>query len=108
MKCKYDVFISYSRKDYEGEDKIIIPGNPILKIQEVFEKNGISYWFDKDGIYSSQEFIEVISDAIASSNILVFVSSVNSNDSKYTTNDTIKNNIEFLESRFPNKSEFEK
>lgn len=30
------------------------------------------------------------------------------NDSKYTTNDTIKNNIEFLESRFPNKSEFEK
>ncbi len=30
------------------------------------------------------------------------------NDSKYTTDETIKNNIEFLQSRFPNKSEFEK
>ncbi len=84
MKCKYDVFISYSRKDYE-KDNEIIPGNPISKIQEAFVKNGISYWFDKDGIYSSQEFVEVISDAIAKSYILVFVSSVNSNESIYTT-----------------------
>ncbi len=84
MKCKYDVFISYSRNDYEGVDKIIIPGNPISKIQVAFEKNGISYWFDKDGIYSSQKFIKVISDAIANSYILVFVSSVHSNDSEYT------------------------
>lgn len=30
------------------------------------------------------------------------------NDSKYTTDETIKNNIEFLHNRFPNKSEFEK
>ena len=30
------------------------------------------------------------------------------NDSKYTTEETIQNNIEFLQKRFPNKSEFEK
>ncbi|MBR3510980.1 MAG: Stealth CR1 domain-containing protein [Alphaproteobacteria bacterium] len=30
------------------------------------------------------------------------------NDSKYTTNETIKNNVEFLENRFPNPSPFEK
>lgn len=30
------------------------------------------------------------------------------NDSKYTTDETIKNNIDFLHNRFPNKSEFEK
>ena len=30
------------------------------------------------------------------------------NDSKYTTDETIKNNIEFLENRFPNPSPFEK
>ena len=30
------------------------------------------------------------------------------NDSKYTTNETIQNNLEFLQNRFPNKSEFEK
>ena len=30
------------------------------------------------------------------------------NDSKFTTNETIENNISFLQNRFPNKSEFEK
>ena len=30
------------------------------------------------------------------------------NDSKYTTDETIKNNIKYLQNRFPKKSEFEK
>ena len=84
-QAKYDVFISYSRKDYVDAQKNVIPGNPITAIQELFEKNGISYWFDKDGIYSGQEFIEVISNAIAHSKMLVFVSSKHSNASMWTT-----------------------
>ena len=80
---KYDVFISYSRKDYVKDD-VVIPGNPITAIQEMFDKNGISYWFDKDGIYSGQEFVEVISNAIANSKMLVFVSSKHSNASMWT------------------------
>jgi len=47
-------------------------------------------------------------DAKASKNSIKHAPIFCINDSKYTTNDTIKNNIEFLESRFPNKSEFEK
>lgn len=46
---KYDVFISYSRKDYVVNDEII-PGNPIAAIQELFDKNDVKYWFDKEGI----------------------------------------------------------
>ena len=82
-QTKYDVFISYSRKDYVRDD-VVIPGNPITAIQEMFDQNGINYWFDKDGIYGGQEFVEVISDAIASSKMLVFVSSKHSNVSKWT------------------------
>lgn len=82
-QTKYDVFISYSRKDYVKDD-VVIPGNPITAIQEMFDKNDISYWFDKDGIYSGQEFVEVISNAIANSKMLVFVSSKHSNASMWT------------------------
>ena len=52
MKYKYDVFISYSRRDYVDESYNVIPGNAIAEIQNVFDENGITYWFDKDGIYS--------------------------------------------------------
>ena len=67
MKYKYDVFISYSRRDYVDESYNVIPGNAIAEIQNVFDENGITYWFDKDGIYSGQEFIEIITGAIAES-----------------------------------------
>ena len=50
MKYKYDVFISYSRRDYVDESYNVIPGNAIAEIQNVFDENGITYWFDKDGI----------------------------------------------------------
>ena len=88
-QTKYDVFISYSRKDYVKNDEII-PGNPITAIQEIFEKNGVKYWFDKDGIYSGEEFVKEISNAIVNSKMLVFVSSKNSNKSEYTCGEILK------------------
>lgn len=82
---KYDVFISYSRKDYMDETtKEVIPDNALSSIMNAFDNNSIRYWFDKDGIYSGQEFVEIITEAIASSKAFVFVSSKNSNHSKYT------------------------
>ena len=85
MTYKYDVFISYSRKDYKDEaTKAEIPGNPITAITEAFDKNNISYWIDRDGIYSGQEFENIIIDAIDSSKVFLFVSSANSNESKWT------------------------
>ena len=85
MTYKYDVFISYSRKDYKDEaTKAEIPGNPITAITEAFDKNNISYWIDREGIYSGQEFENLIIDAIDSSKVFLFVSSTNSNESKWT------------------------
>ena len=40
--------------------------------------------FDKDGIYSGQEFIEIITGAIAESKMLIFISSKHSNESMWT------------------------
>ena len=84
MKYKYDVFISYSRRDYVDESYNVIPGNAISEIQNVLDENGITYWFDKDGIYSGQEFIEIITGAIAESKMLIFISSKHSNESMWT------------------------
>ena len=42
MKYKYDVFISYSRRDYVDESYNVIPGNAIAEIQNVFDENGIT------------------------------------------------------------------
>ena len=76
-----DVFISYSRKDRvsteEGKDVI-------SKIQQAFRDNGITYWLDEEGIHSGETFASVISRNIAESKVFLFVSSVNSNASRWT------------------------
>ena len=84
-KFKYDVFVSYSRKDYVDSYGNIIEGSPVKSIIDFLEQNQISYWFDKEGIYSGREFVELISEAINVSKIMLFVSSVHSNASIYTT-----------------------
>ena len=83
----YDVFISYSRRDYIDENKQVIPGNIISQIKELFDKNGISYWFDEDGIYSGDAFAPVIARNIKSAKIFLFVSSEHSNTSEWTSNE---------------------
>jgi hypothetical protein len=83
-QAKYDVFISYSRKDYVDEHKNVIPGNVVSKIKDALKKEGISYWFDEEGIYSGQNFVEKIVTNIEASRIFVFLSTVNANNSKYT------------------------
>ena len=89
---KYDVFISYSRKDYAEEiinekgekEERIIPGNIVSQIIKYLKKNKISYWWDEYGMYSSDEFIETLAEYIAESRILLFISTENSNASKWT------------------------
>lgn len=81
---KHSVFISYSRHDYVDEQNEIIPGNCISRIMEAFEKNGISYWIDKEGVYSGDEFKEVLTTAIENAQVFIFISSVSSNNSKWT------------------------
>ena len=87
---KYDVFISYSRKDYVDENKNILPNNAISAVKDAFDKNGITYWFDEEGIYSGQAFVDIITEAIALSKAFVFISSKNSNHSKWTKSEILE------------------
>lgn len=68
---KHQVFISYSRKDKDVADGLC----------EVLKENGIEYWIDKEGIYSSYNYKELIVDAIDVSKAVIFISSVHSNAS---------------------------
>lgn len=90
----YDVFISYSRMDYVDGSGIVLPHNMLSTIKDSFKNNGISYWFDEDGIYSGDEFASVITRAIRTSKVFLFVSSANSNQSKWTSNE-ISTALEF-------------
>ena len=85
LNVKYDVFVSYSRNDYVDESGHPIEGSPIAELLRFLDDNRITYWIDKDGVYSGSEFVEVITDAITESKMLIFVSSQHSNASKYTT-----------------------
>ena len=82
---KYDVFISYSRKDYVDAEGKVIPGNVVSLVKKTLKRNNISFWFDEDGIYSGQNFVEKIVTNIECSAIVLFLSSANSNDSKWTS-----------------------
>lgn len=84
---EYDVFISYSRRDYVDENQQIIPGNIVSQIKELFDANGISYWFDEDGVLSGDAFAPIIARNIKSAKIFLFISSVNSNASEWTSNE---------------------
>ena len=84
---KYDVFISYSRIDYKDSNNEPIPNNVISKIISAFKKNHISYWIDEDGIYTGDNFAPKIAEAINDASVFVFVSSENSNSSKWVQNE---------------------
>lgn len=90
MEYKYDVFISYSRKDYVDSNNNIIPKNAITEIQNLFDKENVTYWIDENGIYSGQEFIEIITNAIAESKMLIFISSEQSNKSNFTAGEILE------------------
>lgn len=81
---EYDVFISYARKDYLDENKVIIPNNPVSRIIDAFDNNKISYWIDEKGIYSGDAFAKLIANSIKKCAIFLFLSSKHSNESDWT------------------------
>lgn len=84
MDYKYDVFISYSRSDYVDDNDNVIPDSPVSILKEYLKEEGVSYWFDKEGIIHGDQFASVIVKNIKLSRILLFVSSKHSNLSEWT------------------------
>lgn len=84
-QTKYDVFISYSRKDYVDEQNNIIPDNAVSKIKEALTEAGFTYWHDEEGVYYGDKFIEKIVKNIETSRIFMFMSSKNSSESTWIT-----------------------
>ena len=77
MDSKYDVFISYSRKDTAIADRICA----------ALDRQGISYFIDRQGIGGAQEFPEVLAEAIIGCRIMLYLASGNSYASKFTNNE---------------------
>ena len=78
-QTKYDVFISYSRKDSAIVDEITT----------AFDQAGITYFIDRQGIMGGMEFPAVLSKAIRESRIFLFIASKNSYDSKFTLSEIV-------------------
>lgn len=78
---KYDVFISYSRKDYD-EVKAFV---------DMLKRSipTLNVWFDIDGIESGDEFDEKIIDAIENSFCVLFALSDNSLQSQWTKDEVM-------------------
>lgn len=76
---KYDVFISYSRKDASIADKITA----------AFDNAGITYFIDREGISGGMEFPAVIAKAIRESHIFLFLASKNSYESRFTQSEIV-------------------
>lgn len=74
---KYDIFISYSRKDTAVADRICA----------ALDKAGITYFIDRQGIAGGFEFPEVLAQGIMNSKLVLFLASRNSYESKCTINE---------------------
>lgn len=73
MDNKYDIYICYSRKDLEYA----------RTITRIIESGGYSCFLDYDGIYSGDDFASRIMETIRSCQLFLFLSSSNSNQSRW-------------------------
>ncbi len=71
--AKYDVFISYSRKDMAVANRLC----------DALDKLGVSYWIDRN-IHGSANFLSEITRYIRNCRVVVFIASPNSAQSEWT------------------------
>lgn len=76
-QAKYDIFVSYSRKDAKKVHEYVT----------FFEALGYTVWLDRSGIESGDAFRQVIVEAIEKSKLFIFFSSKSSNNSKWTSSE---------------------
>ena len=71
---KYDVFISYSRKDTKIADEV----------SEALTLSGLRCFIDREGIDGGANFPEVLANMIDDSGVFLLLASKNSYQSKFT------------------------
>ena len=71
---KYDIFISYSTRDKER----------VLKTVRELKNKGYRIWMDEEGISSGEQFKRAIVDGLQNSKMMLFFSSMHSNQSVWT------------------------
>ena len=74
MTQKYEIFLSYSRRDLEQVKAIK---------DELEQATGVNCWMDLDGIESGEQFVNVIISAINRSDALLFMMSEASMQSEW-------------------------
>lgn len=74
---KYDIFLSYSREDFEYGDVL----------SERFSSNGFTVFFDRKDLQGGQDFANIISSAIDSCNVVLYLYSQNSEQSRWVQNE---------------------
>ena len=72
---KYDVFISYSRKDSAIADEIC----------KAFDRVGITYFIDRQGMGGTANYVTKIADEIDNSKAMLLLASANSYKSEYVS-----------------------
>lgn len=82
MDYKYDVFISYSSKDYMDNNGKEIPGNVISIIKSLFKQNDISFWIDQKENLTGKMLSHVFADRIGEAPIFLFICSKNAVESR--------------------------
>ena len=78
------VFISYAKKDYVAADGSVIPGNPLDKVVDAFNREGISYWIDRERLAGGETYAARIARNIKECDIFLFLSSQAANASEWT------------------------
>ena len=76
---QHDIFISYSRRDAEIVDQFV---------ERLIAAN-YKIWIDRNDIILSQQYLSIITQAIDNSTIVLFFSSINSNNSDWTVREII-------------------
>jgi hypothetical protein len=83
----YDVFISYSSKDYYDLFGNPQPQSVISDLLTTLEDAGITYWIDTQGLSGGTVFPQEIAKQIYNCKVFLFVSTHNSNQSTWTMNE---------------------
>lgn len=79
----YNVFISYSRKDYLGKDNVPMTDSAVGRIVESLKQNKIDVWIDIHDHYAGENVPMKLAKQIREADNILFVSSHNSNESDW-------------------------